>query len=355
MKGIKRLLVLLVAVLMLVGCSAQKSQKADTNSKTIDDLKVVFVPSRDTKDIAAQTEPIKKLLQSEMKKLGYDVKAVTITTSQSFEAAGEALAAGSAHVGLIPGGTYVAFHEKGVDVILASTRNGLKYDSANPKDWNTGEPNDNTKDIVTYYRGLVVAGPSDLGKTLAKKVNAGEKLVWDDIKDAKWCVQSTTSGSGYQYASLWLKENFDKTMADVEKAGNAIPTKGYGAAISQLQAKNCDIAPGFNDIRMAVPVTKGDQLSTADQWKKADGTNIWTETQVIGVTEKIQNDTVSVSTKVVNSDLAKALATAFIELAKTPEGAEAIKIYNHKGYQAVTDADYEGARKVYKLTVEANR
>lgn len=344
MKG--KFIVLLLALILLVSCGQKptppaetKPSETQTTEKTvIEDLKVVFVPSRDAKDIEKSTEPLKGLLITELAKADYDVKKVSIETMTSYEAAGEALAAGTAHIGLIPGGTYAAYFDKGVKVVLASTRNGLKYDSENPQDWNTGEANENNTDIVTYYRGIIVAGPSEKGKDLAAKAKANT-LTWEDVSTAKWCVQSNTSGSGYQYPAVWLNDRFEKSFRDM--GDNAIPTQGYGASVAALANEQCDLAPGFNDIRMGDPATK---------WKDEYGLeNIWTETSVIGVTDKIQNDTVSVSTKEVDDALAEAVANAFIELAKTEAGAEAIKIYNHKGYMKVTDADYEGAKKVNEL------
>ncbi|NLA52530.1 MAG: PhnD/SsuA/transferrin family substrate-binding protein [Alcaligenaceae bacterium] len=339
MKG--KLLVLLIALLLLVSCG-QTTPSGD-NSKTIDDLKVVFVPSRDAKDIEASTEPLKGLLTSELKEAGYDVKKVSIETMTSYEAAGEALSAGSAHIGLIPGGTYAAYYDKGVKVVLASTRNGLKYDDVDGQAWNTGEANENNTDVVTYYRGIIVAGPSEKGQAVAAKAKEGT-LAWEDVSTAKWCVQSETSGSGYQYPALWLFDNFEKSFPDMKE--NLVPTQGYGAAVASLANEQCDIAPGFNDIRMGDPATA---------WvEEYDRENIWTETSVIGSTDKIQTDTVSVSSEMVDDELADAIADAFINLAKTEEGAEAIKIYNHTGYMKVTDADYEGAKKVNELVKSWN-
>jgi len=50
-----------------------------------------------------------------------------------------------------------------------------------------------------------------------KKVNAGEKLTWDDVKDLKWSVMNPTSPAGYIYPTLWLNENFGKTIKDYGK------------------------------------------------------------------------------------------------------------------------------------------
>lgn len=48
------------------------------------------------------------------------------------------LSAGTADVGLIPGGTYVLYDD-GCDVLLTATRDGLNKDLDNAKDWNGGK------------------------------------------------------------------------------------------------------------------------------------------------------------------------------------------------------------------------
>ncbi len=356
---------MLLVLLLIVGCAntdeptpTEETDTTETDTDTdetgtetdtteeatvIDDLKVVFVPSRDAQDIEKQTEPLKGLLQTELAKSGYEVSNVSIETMTSYEAAGEALSAGSAHIGLIPGGTYAAFYDKGVNVVLASTRNGLKYDTEDPQDWNTGEANENNDDIVTYYRGIIIAGPSAKGQELAQKAK-DDALTWEDVSTAKWCVSSPSSGSGYQYPAVWLNDRFEKSLPDM--ADNAITTQGYGDAAAKLANEQCDVAPGYNDFRM----------DNAEAWVNEFALeDIWTETSIIGVTDKIQNDTVSVSAELVDEDLANAIADAFINLAQTDEGAEAIKIYNHNGYQKVTDADYEGAKKVNELVKSWNQ
>ncbi|HHX52535.1 MAG TPA: PhnD/SsuA/transferrin family substrate-binding protein [Erysipelothrix sp.] len=342
MKLFKKVFAVLLVLLLIAGCSNDAGTDGGASSKTIDELKVVFVPSRDAQDIEKQTEPLKELLQTELAKSGYEVASVAIETMTSYEAAGEALSAGSAHIGLIPGGTYAAFYDKGVNVILASTRNGLKYDTENPQDWNTGEANENNEDIVTYYRGIIIAGPSEKGQDLAQKAK-DDALTWDEVSTAKWCVSSPSSGSGYQYPAVWLNDRFEQSLPNM--AENTVTTQGYGDAAAKLANEQCDVAPGYNDFRM----------DNDEAWVSEFGLeNIWTETSIIGVTDKIQNDTVSVSAELVDDELATAIADAFINLAGTEAGAEAIKIYNHNGYQKVTDADYEGAKKVNELVKSWN-
>ena len=63
--------------------------------------------------------------------------------------------------------------------------------------------------------------------------------------------------------------------------------------------------------------------------------SVWEETNVIGVTAPIYNDTISVTknSSVMTPELVKALQNAFMNIAETPEGQDVISIYTHKGYE----------------------
>ena len=160
--------------------TAATEEETAAENKKIDTLRIAFVPSREPEEIITATEPLKVLLSDELAKLGYDIGEVEITVGTSYEAVGEALSAGTADVGLIPGGTYVLYDD-GCDVLLTATRDGLSIDSDNAKDWNDNEPTEPTTDQVTSYRALIIAGPSEKGKAVAAKVNAGEALTWQTL------------------------------------------------------------------------------------------------------------------------------------------------------------------------------
>ena len=157
---------------------------ASADNVKIDTLNVYFVPSRDPDEIVTATEPLANLMQTELAGLGYDIGEVKITVGTTFEAVGEALAAGTADVGFIPGGTYVLYDD-GADVILTATRDGLNKDSDNPADWNDGQPTEASDKQAVSYRALFIAGPSEKGQELADKVNSGEELTWDDLDSAE--------------------------------------------------------------------------------------------------------------------------------------------------------------------------
>ena len=322
--------VLVLSISMLVGCG---SKTADN-----DELVVYFVPSRDPAEILEATKPLSEMLKAELSKLGYDFEKVKIEVGTSFEAVGEALSSGTAQVGFIPGGTYVLYDD-GVDVALTATRFGLNHDSENPADWNTA-PTENTNNKVKYYRSLVIAGPSEKGQKLAAKINNGEKLTLDDIQGATWGVSSnTTSPAGYIYPSLWLQENFGISITDLK---SKVALDNYATSLSQLASGQIDVMVTYADAR----------LDYVDQWNSNFGrtASIWDETNVIGVTDGIYNDTISVTKDAsMTSELKEAIQQAFINIGNTEEGQKIISIYSHKGYEIGNSSDYDAEREAQKL------
>ena len=257
MKKILALVLVLVLALSMVACGAKAPEApeapkttdapevADNNQETeasrphFEKLTLEFVPSKDADVIIAGTANLPELVKAEMAKLGYDIDEVEITVGTNYDATGEAMSAGTIDIGWLPGGTY-ALYSDDTEVILTATRNGLSNDSTNPADWN-GEANKTLKDgpQVTFYRSLIYAAPTEYGKMLAAKVNAGEKLTWEDLDGATWAVQKTSSSAGYIYPTLWLMENYDKKISDLS---NVMPLdSGYGTAFSYAAAEQVDI------------------------------------------------------------------------------------------------------------------
>ncbi|OON90276.1 MAG: phosphonate ABC transporter substrate-binding protein, partial [Candidatus Epulonipiscium fishelsonii] len=306
----------------------------------IDTLTVAFVPSKEPAEIVTATEPLKEMLKAELLKEGFEVENVDITVGTSYEAVGEALSAGTADVGLIPGSTYVLFDDD-AEVILTAIRAGLNKDSDNPKDWNDGLPTLlNDADAVSY-RSLIIAGPSKKGQELAAKINAGKELTWEDLNSANWTVMSTTSPAGYIYPSLWLQDRYEKGLTDLE---SAVQSDSYASAMARLASGQVDVVLVYADAR----------LDYEDEWMKdfARTKPIWEETNVIGVTSPIYNDTISVSNFSENMQIPgfkQAVENAFINIGNLPDGKEVIKIYSHDGYQVADPEDYDEERKAQEL------
>lgn len=355
----KKYLALLIACLLLAGCTSNNGGTVDpdgskTGDKTMEKLTLEFVPSKDADVIITGTKNLPELLKNALADEGYDVGEIDITVGTSYDATGEAMAAGTIDVGWLPGGTYALYSDE-VDVILTATRNGLSNDSEDPKTWN-GEENATLKDgpQVTYYRALIYATPSEYGKVLAEKVNNGETLTWEDLDQATWAVQKTSSSAGYIYPTMWLMENYDgKKISDLS---NVIPLdSGYGTAFAQAAAEEVDIivcyADGRNDYEASwtLPVTESDETGKSGLGRED---SIWNELNVIGVTEGIYNDTVAVTkakADIYNPEFIAALQNALINVINSEEGKEIFNVYSHTGYAVATDADYDGARTALEL------
>ena len=319
---------------------------------TMDKLTLQFVPSKDADVIITGTKNLPQLLQAELLKQGYDVKDIEISVGVSYEATGEAMAAGTIDIGWLPGGTYALFSDE-VDVILTATRAGLSNDSTDPTTWN-GEANKTLKNgpQVTYYRSLIYATPSAYGKELAAKVNAGEALTWEDLDKANWAVLKNSSSAGYIYPTLWLMDNYDgKKLTDLS---NVVTLSGYGEAFAQAAAEAVDIivcyADGRNDYEAAwtIPTDSADETGKAGMGRED---SIWNELNVIGVTPGIYNDTVAVTKAkedIYNPEFIAAMQNALINVINTPEGAEIFSVYSHTGYAVAQDSDYDAARAALK-------
>ena len=333
---------------LLAGCGAGETAEApsDTDVQQVDSLKIAFSPYADADLISESTEPLEELLKAQLLEKGYDVGEIDMTVGTSYTAVGEALSAGSADLGFISGGNYVLFSDD-CDVLLTALRYGINKDSENAADWNDGTLEENTQDMTTYYRSIILAGPSAKGQALLAKVNSGEELTWDDLNGATWSVLAPTSASGYIYPSLWLQEHYGKTIADLD---HVVQSDSHSTSLARLATGQADVMVSFGHIR----------IKNAPNWQeKFGGTAPMVEqTGVIGVTEGIYNDMIAYSK---HSDLMadeafrKALGEAFIEIAQTDEGKQIISVFSQVGYTWGKDSDYDGERDAQAMLKSAGK
>ena len=339
----KALLVFAVALmsLSLFAQGGHETAVSESGNTVIRDLNIMYVPSREPSEIIMVTEPLKNLLTTELAGLGYDVENVNISVGTNYEAVGIALSAGTADIAVgMPANTYILY-EDGCDVILTATRDGLSVDSDDPRDWNNNEPITASQNQAVGYRALIIAGPSAKGQELTAKVNAGEALTWDDLNSANWAVMSSTSSAGYVYPTIWLMNNYDgKTIGDLQ---HTVQVDSYPSAFARLASGQVDVLCTFADARR----------DYEDDWMTTFGrdSDIWTETDLIGVTPMIYNDTVCVSktSKTITPEFVEALQTAFMNLNKTEEGRNVISIYSHTGYLPAVSSDYDNERVAQEI------
>ncbi len=338
-----RLLTKLTAVVLCLFLFAATGAGALADGEepvAVESLKIAFSPYADADQIVTATEPLEALLHDALLEKGYDVQHIDMTVGTSYTAVGEALSAGSADIGFISGGNYVLF-DQDCDVLLTALRYAINKDSDDPADWNDGTIEENTEDMSTYYRCIVLAGPSEKGQALAEKVAAGQELTWDDLNGATWSVLDPTSASGYIYPCLWLQANYGKSISDLD---NVIQSDSHTTSVARLAAKQVDVMVSYGHIR----------IKNAPIWESdygADGP-MAEQTAVIGVTEGIYNDMIAYSKNsdlMADEDFRTALGQAFIDLAQTEEGQQVFGVFSQVGYTWGQDADYDGERAAQEL------
>ena len=227
------------------------------------------------------------------------------------------------------------------DVLLTALRYAINKDSDNPADWNDGTIEENTQDMSTYYRCILLAGPSEKGQALLDKVNNGEELTWDDLNSATWSVLSPTSASGYIYPCLWLQEHYGKGISDLD---NVVQSDSHTTSVARLASGQVDVMVSYGHIR----------IKNAPKWESDFGGTapMVEQTGVIGVTEGIYNDMIAYSKSsdtMADEDFRKALGEAFIEIAETDEGKDIISVFSQVGYTWGKDSDYDGERAAQEL------
>ena len=349
MKRMRKTWSLLLVLTMLAGvlsaCGAKQESAAAPAPETegpvvVEKLNIAFAPYDASEVIMAATEPLCGMLQEKLLEKGYDVKDIQLSVGASYEAVGEALSAGSADVGFISGGTYTLYSDD-CDVLLTALRSAYSKNSENPADWNDGTIEENTQDMSTYYRCVILAGPTDKGQELLTKVNNGEELTWDDLNSATWSVLGPTSASGYIYPCLWLQNNYGKGISDLD---NVVQSDSHTTSVARLASGQVDVMVSYGHIRIKnAPIWESDFGGTAPMAE---------QTGVIGVTEGIYNDMIAyskTSDTMADEDFRQALGESFIEIAETDEGREIISVFSQVGYTWGQDSDYDGERAAQEL------
>lgn len=324
---------------LVCGISACTTEK-EVNK--LSELVFIGVPSMDPELILNRLEPMKEEIKTRMLENGYDIETVDFVVSTNNNAAGEALSSGSALMGFMGGSTFIDYESEGLEIIMTALRGNMEIDSLDPRDWNTGTIINRSKsDKVPYTRALIYAGPSSKGKILSNKVLNNEILTWDDLNNVTWCHSSSVnSGLGYVFPSLWLYENYGKTLNDLS---SVLLMNNNGDYAINLALENCDVAVSYMTLR-----NDYEEKWTSEFNRKE---SIWNEVQVIGVSAEIPNGVIVLSQNHPDytEELRDTLINVFMELTNTEEGIEAFGVYNIEGFQLGQSEDFETLRKANNL------
>ena len=261
---------------------------------------MAFVPSSDSAKVLASGKPLGDLLSKEI-----DLP-VEVSVPTSYAAVIEAMGANNVDVAWLAPFSYVLAHQKfGADVILSSVRSGSK----------------------TYRSQIIVPSDSPI-----KEVR--------DLKGKKFAFVDAASASGFLYPSALLKENGIDPKKDL---GEVITAGGHDKVVIAVYNHQVDAGATFGDSAESGPPTDARTLVTSTL------PDVMDKVKVLGKTEPIPNDTVSVR-RGLTPDFVMKVRAGLLKIAESPEGKQALRdLYRIDGLAEASDKDYDGLRRVAQV------
>lgn len=281
---LKRFVFLFALVLSVVTLSACGDE--------VDELVMGFIPSQDAGNIATTAEPLEEFLSEE---LGIPVRAEVMA---DFSGLIEAMRTQQVDIGFLnPFGFVQAEDRADVEVILKSIRHGDDF-------------------YVAQY-----TVPADSPIETLDDLIATEGLVWaypDDL-----------STSGFLFPA---KQLMDMGIENLDNHFQRLRVGGHDNAMMQLVDGQADFATTFEDAR--------DTL-------EEEFPNIHEDLRVIGYTDAIPNDTISVRSEL-SDDLKQQITDAFMSLNENEEMLAIMnEIYTWDGIAVAESSDYDIVREVF--------
>ena len=256
---------------------------------------MAFVPSADSAKVLGNGQPLADLLG---KQTGL---SFTVSVPTSYAAVIEAMGAENVDIGWLAPFAYILAHDKfKSDVILASVRGGSKT-----------------------YTGQIIT-QADSGITSI-----------DGLKGKKFAFVDPSSASGFLYPSAYL---VSKGIDPKKDFSESIFAGGHDKVVIAVYNKQVDAGATFGD---SVP----GQTTDARTLVQSTLPDVMDKVKVIGVTEPIPNDTVSVRAGLPPALVAQ-IRDGLLAVAQTDQGKQYLKdLYNINGLATTTDAEYDTVRK----------
>ncbi|MCB5955025.1 phosphate/phosphite/phosphonate ABC transporter substrate-binding protein [Enterococcus sp. CWB-B31] len=296
----------IILVAALSGCNSGNSNSSDESKK--DKLTVQFVPTNNDGSMEAKAKPFAEYLS---KKLDREVE---VTLATDYSTIVEAMASGQVDIGIMPPAAYVQAKDMDAAEAILTSQLG-DYDQE------TGLPLEG--ELTNTFKGeILVRADSDIKKLT-------------DLKGKKIAALSPNSASGYIYPVAELKDaGVDPTTDATITTVNDIPS---------------EITAVLNGQMDAAFVFEGARNVFASSFSDND---LFKDLSVLYLTEgDIPNDAIAVQPGM-DETLKAEIKEVFLGMKADEEGAEAMSLWGHQGYEEAADSAYDTIRAYTEKAAE---
>jgi phosphonate transport system substrate-binding protein len=289
----------------LTGCASGNSKQEDTAKEK---LVVQFVPTNNDGSMEAKAKPFADYLS---KKLDREVE---VTLATDYSTIVEAMASGQVDIGIMPPAAYVQAKDMDAAEAILTSQLG-DYDQE------TGLPLEGQ--LTNTFKGeILVRSDSGLNKLT-------------DLKGKKIATLSPNSASGYIYP-----------VAELKDAGVDPTTEATLTTVNDIPSEITAVLNGQMD---AAFVFEGARNVFASSFSDND---LFKDLKVLYLTEgDIPNDAIAVQPKM-DDALKKEIKDVFLNMKDDEEGAEAMSLWGHQGYEEAADSAYDTIREYTEKAAE---
>ena len=289
----------------LTGCASGNSKQEDAAKEK---LVVQFVPTNNDGTMEAKAKPFAEYLS---KKLD---RQVDVTLATDYSTIVEAMASGQVDIGIMPPAAYVQAKDMDAAEAILTSQLG-DYDQE------TGLPLEGR--LTNTFKGeILVRADSGLNELT-------------DLKGKKIATLSPNSASGYIYP-----------VAEMKDAGVDPTTEATLTTVNDIPSEITAVLNGQMD---AAFVFEGARNVFASSFADND---LFKELKVLYLTEgDIPNDAIAVQPKM-DDALKKEIKDVFLNMKDDEEGAEAMSLWGHQGYEEAADSAYDTIREYTEKAAE---
>ena len=327
--------IVLILILVLSGCQAFLPTPIPT-------LTISFSPSVIPSTLEAEFSSFTQAFSQALLEEGYALESLELRVEKTNQEAQDRVSTGLSDIAWLRVNNFLAAYDD-VTPMLGQTWTSYVYDELSAyqsSEVPTLQPG------IYQNRSLILTTPSTLGRDLRTRYESSGALSWIDLNAVRWCHVIVTSYEGYIFPSLWMMENYQRRLSELNT--RQLVVQGFPELIERAALEECDVIVGPQSLR--------DEY--ADSWirlrqEKAPGSNasIYDELFPIGMSEPYTRD-VFVASKLseqLDESILQVIKKVWIQMATNQHPFfVALKV---EGLGEVNFETYDSMRQAYDYLV----